>query len=331
MTAARRVFPSRVAAGIGAAVWLAVAGGTVSDLRSFSWSTTLIGFAALVLMPFLLDLVAVPEDPLRWKKWHEATRWLQFPAALLLMLSGLCAPGRWAAVLATPWILLLLLLAGLGTVRILSRGVMPFWALCRDIGLALVAIGGAWLLADRCGWHPLEFGTDIVQLTAVHFHFAGLVLPVVTGMVLREFSSSRLAAISAGGVMAGVPLVAAGITASQLGHSRVIEFLAAFVLAASAVIMAGFQLRLACNNSHSGLTRLLWAIAGVSLIFGMTLALLYAARSFVSPLPWLDVPWMRALHGTANALGFAFCAVAGWRLDQSQLLSSLSAGPGGKK
>jgi hypothetical protein len=30
-------------------------------------------------------------------------------------------------------------------------------------------------------------------------------------------------------------------------------------------------------------------------------------------LPWLNVPWMRALHGTANAIGFALVSVLAWR------------------
>jgi hypothetical protein len=60
--------------------------------------------------------------------------------------------------------------------------------------------------------------------------------------------------------------------------------------------------------------QVLWVVAGLSLLFGMGLALLYAARGQMLPLPWLDIPWMRALHGTANALGFALCGALGWTL-----------------
>ncbi|HTO05065.1 MAG TPA: hypothetical protein VL069_15245, partial [Opitutus sp.] len=59
--------------------------------------------------------------------------------------------------------------------------------------------------------------------------------------------------------------------------------------------------------------RVLFLLAGVSLLFGMSLAGLYASRSLILPLPWLDVPWMRALHGTANALGFGLCGLFAWR------------------
>ena len=43
----------------------------------------------------------------------------------------------------------------------------------------------------------------------------------------------------------------------------------------------------------------------------VVLALLYGCRAYF-PLAWLDIPWMRAVHGTANALGFGLAGVLGW-------------------
>ena len=45
----------------------------------------------------------------------------------------------------------------------------------------------------------------------------------------------------------------------------------------------------------------------------MLLAALYGLR-FYLPVAWLDIPWMRALHGSANALGFALPALLGWSM-----------------
>jgi hypothetical protein len=45
----------------------------------------------------------------------------------------------------------------------------------------------------------------------------------------------------------------------------------------------------------------------------MALAALYGSRFFVS-VPWLDIPWMRALHGTTNSLGFALAGLLAWTL-----------------
>jgi hypothetical protein len=184
------------------------------------------------------------------------------------------------------------------------------------------AVGGAWVAADRLGASPLGFGTDIVQLTAVHFHYAGLALPVLTGCVLREFPRTRLASLAGLGVLAGVPLVAVGITGTQLGWSYLIEVFAAAVLGFSGILVAFFQVRLAIKSNWPRASRIFWAVASLSLAFGMTLAVLYGIRSLTVPLPWLAIPWMRALHGTSNAIGFCLCAAIGWRLANARRNSS---------
>lgn len=310
--------PSFLSAGtrsaVGAGVWLGVSAVTVADLRGFSWSSSLLVFAALVLVPLILDLVHDATDG----PWLDGLARLQFPAALLLVPASLLPPGWLAVMLAAPWIVFGLALALTGVRRIARRGVASAALFCRDTGLAYLAVGALWTLADRWGLHPLGFGTDIVQLTAVHFHYAGLVLPVLAGAVLARFPASRGTWLTGGGVVAGVPLVAVGITATQLGGPRLLELVAAVVLAASAAGVAVLQMRWAAQPGRPMLGRILWLVSGGSLLFGMALAVLYAARDIAAPLPWLDVPWMRALHGTANALGFAFCGVLGWWLARSR-------------
>lgn len=58
---------------------------------------------------------------------------------------------------------------------------------------------------------------------------------------------------------------------------------------------------------------MLWALAGVALAASMVLAGLYGTRALF-PVAGLDIPWMRALHGSANAIGFALAGVLGWVL-----------------
>lgn len=309
MSAGSRIVRLRV--GVGAVFWLGFTLLHVSDARTFAWSSSLLAFAALVLAPLVIVLVREPQETGVAANLLGLAQRLQLPAAILLLAAVWQQPGLLPAGLAAPWVVLTGLLALVGGLRLLARGVRPQWALCRDAGLVMFAVGGAWTLADRLGLHPLGFGTDIVQLTAVHFHYAGLVLPVVTGLVMREFSGSRVAAVAGLGVLAGVPLVAIGITAAQFGAGTTGELVAAAVLAPAAVSVAVLQLRLAAQDRWPMPARALWVVAGVSLLFGMTLALLYAARL---PWPWLTIPWMRALHGTANALGFALCALLGWSL-----------------
>ncbi len=50
----------------------------------------------------------------------------------------------------------------------------------------------------------------------------------------------------------------------------------------------------------------------------MVLAALYGSRFQAPPLAWLDIPWMLALHGSANALGIGVLGLWGWTLAEDQ-------------
>ena len=84
-------------------------------------------------------------------------------------------------------------------------------------------------------------------------------------------------------------------------------------MALSGLLSAWLHLRLAAEDGRARTIRSLWAVAGLSLAFGMVLAALYGARSLGGP-TWLDIPTMRAWHGTADALGFGLAGVVGWSL-----------------
>ncbi len=114
-------------------------------------------------------------------------------------------------------------------------------------------------------------------------------------------------------MIASVPLVATGITTTQLNFDPLVESLAAWLMAASGGIAAGLHLRLAARGGRPVLIRALWGVCGLSLIFGMILAALYGARPF-AVLPMLDIPRMRAWHGTADALGFGLIGALAWNL-----------------
>ena len=178
--------------------------------------------------------------------------------------------------------------------------------------MIFLAVGGAWMFADRLGLSPLGFAPLIVTLTAVHFHYAGFVLPVITGLAIRRAESSWMARGAGWGVVAGVPLVAVGITATQLGFGQALESVAGLILALSGLLTAALHLRLGLRPEEPLGARCLWMIAGCSLVSGMALAAFYALRFFV-PLPWLSLPWMWAAHGTINALGFGLAGALSWR------------------
>jgi hypothetical protein len=301
-------------ASVGAIIWLGFVGATLPDPRGEAWAHALLLLAALVLLPLVLPLIVERNEAAR------AARWLGLAARMQLTTAGLLAFGCWlppgaiAGAFALPWLAVTGLLAGAGMTRLWRQGVArPLDRLVTDAGLIYAAIGGLWTLAERVGYGPMGFERAIVALTAVHFHYAGVLLPIFTGLVLRRWPDSRFVARVAVGVVLGVPAVAIGITASQLGFGPALETAAGLGLALAAAIVGILHVRVAMTDSTSPRARLLLAIAGVSLVCGMILAALYAIRAYGAPLAWLGIPHMRALHGTINALGFGLCGVLGWR------------------
>jgi hypothetical protein len=121
-------------------------------------------------------------------------------------------------------------------------------------------------------------------------------------------------------VVVAVPLVAIGITVTQLGLSPAIECLAAWGMAIGGLLTASQYLRLACQSRWPIPMRGCWVVVATSLVFSMWLAALYGSRTFV-PIPWLDVPGMRALHGTANSVGVGLIGVLGWNIAARKLIA----------
>lgn len=302
------------AAAFGAAVWAAFAFTRVNDLRTEAWAHALLLFVALVLVPPALELLADDEEPPETAHLFARLRLAQPPAALLLAVSCWLQPGRLAIALALPWALVCGALAAVGVLRLRRVGLKrSLDGLCRDAALMFAAVGGAWTLADRGGFRPLNFDPAIVTLTAVHFHYAGLLLPLFAGLVERELWFWRFAARAAVGVVLGVPALAAGITTAQLGWGTSLETAAGCGLALAGMAVAILHVRIALEAKRALAARVLLAVTGASLFFAMLLGALYALRHTGLAPSWLGLPQMRMLHGTVNAFGVGLCGVVAWR------------------
>lgn len=256
--------------------------------------------AAFVVLPMALGLAPAPLDRPHGHAARAlgAARALQPWAALLLAPATLWPRGPFAAALSLPWVVVCGLVAAGGALRAWRRGragLADREELCVDAGCALLGVGGAWTLAARLGLRPLGFDDLIVALTAVHFHFAGLGLPLLLGLTGR--ARGGLPAWLVALVLGGVPLVAVGITTS-----RAVEWVAAWTLAAGAMGAALLQLLEAARHGPRGVRALL-GLSGLSLAAGMLLAALYGLGR-VLPLPWPTIEQMIPSHGLLNGLGF---------------------------
>ena len=262
----------------------------------------------LVLVPLLMVAIY---DEREDSPLMRALAWSQLPCALLLPVGVSLEPGAVALGSVLPWFgwtALAAVEALRRVTRLIRReGIMGLYdgELAIAAGLGFPVIGSGWLLCDRLALAPLGFSPLIVLLTAVHFHHAGLTLPICAGLLTRWQPSStwRVAAI---GVVVAVPLVAVGITASPL-----LELIAAWLTAATAITVAiGMVIRARVLPT---IPALLSTLAGACLFAAMVFAASYAWTEYRGVV-WPDIMAMVQLHGAVNALGFGLLGAWAWHL-----------------
>jgi hypothetical protein len=272
------------------------------------WGRALLALATLAVVPLALSIVKprALRDPLR-----SLTAALQLPAALLVSLSLTQPAGTPAAALAVPWLLVTLCIALQGLLRLKRDPRNPVAAM----GMIYLAIGGVWTFCDRAAITPLGFDREIVLLTAIHFHYAGFALPILANAAAIA-APTRLSRRAGLATVVAVPGLAIGITATHFGAPLIIELFAAWCMASAALAVAFVYLLLANRAESRFYPRLLWNIAAMLLAGAMFPAILYGIRGYL-PIAGLDIPLMRVVHGTANALGFTLPAMIAWQLQRN--------------
>jgi len=270
-------------------------------------------FAVLVLVPAALPLAATPRrDGTHGRpfRWATAT---QPPAAALFAASTVVAAGAGeralAAALALPWVGVSVLVAWHGLRRLAPRGLAPAEEALLDAGLLYLPVGALAALAWRLDL-GLGYGLVIVHLTAAHYHYATFLLPVVAAALGRQLRGRRrrrfrwVAAV----LVTGVPLIAAGITASPA-----LEAVAAVGFAAGVVGVAALFVRAAVDVAgRDRPAAALLVVAALSAGVTMALAVAFAVGEWVGP-SLVSIPTMVRTHGLLNAFGFALPAVLAWR------------------
>lgn len=268
------------------------------------WVYVLLTFAAIFLMPLgeslLIAKGVLPEQLVT-----------PFIVLLFLILALMQTPSLNAAFYTTPWMARRIIL----TIQALwrwnqHRSLVPA-DLCLLAAATFPAVGAAWLVAFCAGWMPFGFDALIVLLTAAHFHHAGFTLPLIAGLISRE-RPGRWASWSCIAVLAGVPLVAAGITCTHFGRLPWVEPLGVTLLVLGALGVAISQMRLGFAGAAPSWPSSAFVISGMSLLVAMLLALGFGLRHFMPSLA-LPMPEMWAIHGSLNAFGFGLFGLLAWR------------------
>ena len=118
----------------------------------------------------------------------------------------------------------------------------------------------------------------------------------------------RMFRLVAVGLIAGMPLVALGIT-----FSRTLEILAVLLLVSSVLVLALLTLVAVVPQLARRAARVLLAISALASVATMLLAAEYADGSMVGLA--LTIPQMVLAHGAANAFGLVLCGLLAWTLE----------------
>lgn len=290
MTSSTRQVGAAPAAG--AAIWAV----TMAAIQP-AWRATLLMLSPFVLVPLGLR-IAASGSPLGRGLLLRIACWSPIPAVIAAS-SFLVPEGPTAAALCLPWLITSALIAAVGASRLGHRGRLMHPSIGLDVGLLYLVVGAAWLVLWRAGAQPMGFGSDIVGLTAVHFHYAGFALPVAASASAVHLNRGPLVPVA---VCFAVPFTALGIT---VGGD--LEWLAATIMAAAGLGAATLLLQLAVRTSKA--RRVALALAGICLALGMTLALGWA-WSMALGWRYLALDVMVRTHGTLNALGFGLLGLA---------------------
>lgn len=288
----------------GAVLWVGAT--VVGELGAIERALAL---APLVLVPLGMGLAATPPFSGLAGRCYGAAVVVQPVGALVLTIS-LLVPERTtvAALAAAAWLPVTGLLAATAVARAANRGLRPLSETVIDAGFAYTVVGAVALV-----FYQLElfvwFSPVIVLLTAVHFHYAGFVLPVVTGLAGRSVDSGRAFELLAGVVLLGPAIIAVGIS-----FSATIELVAVSVFTIAVAVLGGYIV-VRVVPGRPRLQGALLSISALTLPISMLLALGFVAASVggYDPLS-LTIPRMISVHGTLNAFGFALFGLVGWRL-----------------
>ena len=200
----------------------------------------------------------------------------------------------------------------------------PLALITLAVGLAFLAVGGAWLVISRLGLHPFDLSSDLVRLTAVHFHYAGFgtAMLAATGLACADWMASRVS-LSIGSVAAivGPPVVASGFATgsglAQVGGAIIVTVAAWSVGFGTFLLATSSSASPAAPASWRGAAqwcgRSLLIVSALSPIVPMVLAVQWALAQHVD-VPALSVSDMASTHGVLNGLGFVIAGLAGWRL-----------------
>ena len=182
-------------------------------------------------------------------------------------------------------------------------------------GWLLIAVGGLWFISLIVGKSPSGYDLRFTMLTALHFHFAGFALPIMTGRLMHFSRTNKLAITKIITIISPVLLVSIPTVGIGIAFSPFIEFVASTVLLTCCTMLALCQIHCAgFIKSYSGW---LLSASATALIASCVMAFIYAIGEYTDN-ETLAIPLMIASHGLLNSLGFSLLGLVGWTIYQKK-------------
>ncbi|OFD50315.1 membrane protein [Bacillus mycoides] len=196
-----------------------------------------------------------------------------------------------------------------GISRLLERGWKPLEEAAIDSAFIYLFLGGFWFFASVAKFPIMHFSSDIVLLTAAHFHYSAFLLPLSAGLLgrKREQGSKLYDAIMFIIVISPMT-VAIGIT-----YSRVFEFFAVFIYLCA---IYGYGVYVWRTKFNAISAKILLTLSSSTLMVTIMFSLIYSYGNFKQAMT-ITIAQMVWIHGVVNGIGVALPAFAGWMIEKS--------------
>jgi YndJ-like protein len=296
---------------VGSLLWLVLLAGTVLNAFRLSIFDLLFLLAPWMVVPLALSLVTTTHASRISQRSGAVIQYLILPGAALATVSFFLPDGHGAGALTGLWLIVGMALALDGLDRLIRTRLGSFQQFCFAIGEGYAVVGALWLLASRMGLQPVGFHEPIVLLTAVHFHYAGLMAAILAGLAASAIRPSLLLRIALCCGVLGPGLLGLAFLA---GPKLKLAAVGLMVIGECGIAFGTFQVGL---NYATGIGGRLLVVGGVSVIVGMVLAGLWAVGEY--PLhAFVNLEQMARYHGVLNSVGFGLCSLLGWTLLRRQ-------------
>jgi hypothetical protein len=301
----------RRSATLGALLWSLLLLPPIGDSPETALMQRVVLLGVLVIVPLGLSLVPATQSKDQNAWMYQLTLLAQPFGAIAALVSFLIEPAVPAAILASLWFCVTAVIALLGLWRFGQPEFRSAAEVSINAGLIYLPVGSGWLIVSRLGFQLLGYGETIILLTVVHFHFAAYAAPILAGLAgrkLRYGRVDRVFKLAPIGIIAGIPLVAAGIS-----FSPYLAFVGTILLSLGLFLLAILVAGWIVPSVGVLPAQILLLISSASSLPAMTFACLYA-YSIVFKKLLIDIPKMAMTHGIVNAFGFALCGLIAWSI-----------------